>query len=161
MIWESKSKKDCQELLKSFQVRSSTDKQRKQKHIRINPTANQTENIKNSQEKLKLTLLVNMISNTYFATTTMHHFNRQTKKKKLIFEDESVVGPPSTGKPMIMESWVNMHYNFERLTGLTPGSSFNFASLLHTNACFMDECKLTDNQFEQWKSLAAGQCVPT
>lgn len=80
-----------------------------------------------------------------------------TKKKNNLFFH----GPPSTSKTMVMESLVNMHYNFERLTGLPPGSSFNFASLLHTNTCFMDECKLTENQFEQWKLLAAGQPMCT
>lgn len=62
---------------------------------------------------------------------------------------------------MIMESLVAMHYNYCRLTGLQPTSPFNFASLLDTNAVFMDECKLTDNQFEQWKLLAARQPMST
>lgn len=62
---------------------------------------------------------------------------------------------------MIMESLVQLHYNYTRLTGLSPNSSFNFASLVHANACFMDECKLTDNQFEQWKLLAAGLPMST
>lgn len=60
---------------------------------------------------------------------------------------------------MIMDR--SMHFNLTRLTGLTPQSSFNFASLIHTIACFMDECKLTDNQFEQWKLLAARQPMST
>ncbi|KAL4721501.1 hypothetical protein ACJJTC_013475 [Scirpophaga incertulas] len=38
---------------------------------------------------------------------------------------------------------------------------FNFSSLIYRNACFMDECKLTDNHFEQWKQLAGGQKMNT
>lgn len=56
---------------------------------------------------------------------------------------------------MIMNSLVECHFNYCRLTGLTPNSSFNFSGLLHCNACLMDECKLTENQFEQWKMLAS------
>lgn len=86
-----------------------------------------------------------------FAYMTKRHFYGKTRKKNNLF----FRGPPSTGKTMIMESLVQMHFNFERLTGLSPSSSFNFQSLLHSNAVFMDECKLTENQFEQWKLLAA------
>lgn len=99
----------------------------------------------------------NLINKTEFAINTRNHFYGKTKKKNNLF----FKGPPSTGKTMIMESLVKMHFNYARLTGLTPNSAFNFASILHTNACFMDECKLTDNQFEQWKLLAARQPMST
>lgn len=92
-----------------------------------------------------------------FARQTFNHLIRNCGKRNNLF----FYGPPSTGKTMIMESLVNLHFNFTRLTGLTPNSSFNFASLLNTNACFMDECKVTDNQFEQWKLLAAGSPMCT
>lgn len=92
-----------------------------------------------------------------FARNTFNHLIQNCGKRNNLF----FYGPPSTGKTMIMESLVNLHFNFARLTGLTPNSSFNFASLLNTNACFMDECKLTDNQFEQWKLLAAGSPMCT
>ncbi|VVD00239.1 unnamed protein product [Leptidea sinapis] len=74
-----------------------------------------------------------------------------SKEKQLV-----LLRPTEYWETMAMESLVEMHYNYTRLTGLTPSSSFKFCSLIHTNACFM-ECKLTDNQFEQWKLQAAGQ----
>lgn len=102
-------------------------------------------------------LTLNDIETMEFARDTFMHMSRQTGKKNNLFFH----GPPSTGKTMIMESLVNLHYNFARLTGLTANSSFNFSSLLNVNACFMDECRLTDNQFEQWKLLAAGSPMAT
>lgn len=54
---------------------------------------------------------------------------------------------------MIMESLVVCHCNFTRLTGLIDNSPFNLSSLIHSNACFMDEIKLTEIHFEQWKLL--------
>lgn len=99
----------------------------------------------------------NSINVYHFARDTKQHFYGQTEKKNNLF----FLGPPSTGKTMIMDSLANMHFNVTRLTGLTPQSSFNYSSLVHTNACFMDECKLTDNQFEQWKLLAARTPMPT
>lgn len=106
---------------------------------------------------LNLFLEDNGIEMFEFLKVTYEHFTGQAGKKNNLF----FMGMPSTGKTMIMESLVRLHYNFSRLTGLTPGSSFNFSSLLHTNACFMDECKLTDNQFEQWKLLASGSPMAT
>lgn len=129
----------------------------KSHYLRFNPNANHPDEVNNSLESLYEILIRNGISIHDFASATRDHFYKRTKKKNNLF----FYGPPSCGKTMIMESLVTMHYNFERLTGLTPGSSFNFSSLLHTNACFMDECKLTDNQFEQWKLLAGGQPMCT
>jgi len=97
-----------------------------------------------------------IIASQFFNDTFLHYDRRMRKKNNLFFS-----GPPSTGKTMLMETLVNCHYNFTRLTGLNSGSSFNFSSLLHTNACFMDECKLTENQFEQWKLLAGGTPMAT
>lgn len=54
---------------------------------------------------------------------------------------------------MIMKSLVVCHFNFTRLTGLIDNSPFNLSILIHSNACFMDEIKLIDNHFEQWKLL--------
>lgn len=81
---------------------------------------------------------------------------KTVKRNSLFF-----FGIPSTRKTMIMSSLIECQFNFCRLTGLTPNSSFNFRNLLHSNACFMDECKLTENQFEQWKLLASGMPVST
>lgn len=100
--------------------------------------------------KLDAFLIANGIDQKEFYKTTFMHFIGQTGKKNNLFFE----GGPSTGKTMIMDSLVAAHFNFSKLTGLTPGSSFNFGSVIHTNACFMDECKLTNNQFEQWKQLA-------
>lgn len=129
----------------------------KQHYLRLNPEANHPIEIENSYDKLRQLIVLNNIYPYGFAMQTKRHFYQQTNKRNNLF----FYGPPSTGKTMVMESLVRMHYNFERLTGLTPGSSFNFSSLLHTNACFMDECKLTENQFEQWKLLAAGSPMCT
>lgn len=129
----------------------------KQLQLKDNPNIENPEIIDWQIHKLRTILSMNGIEDRRFATLTKRHFYGQTKKKNNLF----FIGQPSTGKTMIMESLVQMHYNFERLTGLTPGSSFNFCSLVHSNACFMDECKLTENQFEQWKLLAAGQPMAT
>lgn len=99
----------------------------------------------------------NGIREDEFAKWTFNHFHMRTGKKNNLF----FYGPPSTGKTMIMNSLVECQFNFCRLTGLAPNSSFNFSSLLHTNACIMDECKLTENQFEQWKLLASGMAMST
>lgn len=64
-------------------------------------------------------------------------------------------GSPNTGKTNIMESLVLCHYNFSRLTCLHSNSMFNFGSLVHSNAVYMDECKMKQNQFEQWKLIAS------
>ncbi|CAH2105911.1 unnamed protein product [Euphydryas editha] len=85
-----------------------------------------------------------------FARQTRRHFFGMTGKKNNLF----FWGPPSTGKTMIMKSLVEMHYNYVIITGLQPTSPFNFSSAFNRNAIFMDECKLTDNQFEQWKLIA-------
>lgn len=103
------------------------------------------------------TLRQNGINEYNFARDTRRHFYGQTGKKNNLF----FYGPPSTGKTMIMKSLVEMHYNYAILTGLQPTSPFNFASLYARNACFMDECKLTDNQYEQWKLLAGRQTMNT
>lgn len=93
----------------------------------------------------------NRIDKSQFAKVTFYHFTAKSGKRNNLF----FLGPPSTGKTMIMNSLVECQFNYCRLTGLTPNSSFNFSGLLHTNACLMDECKLTENQFEQWKLLAS------
>lgn len=129
----------------------------KRLQLKQNPEMETREQIESTVLKLEYILIQNQINLQDFATITEHHFYGRTNKKNNLF----FIGPPSTGKTMIMESLVQLHYNYERLTGLTPGSSFNFCSLVHTNACFMDECKLTDTQFEQWKLLAAGQPMAT
>lgn len=131
------------ERCKSLQLKENPDV--------INPTT-----IEHHIRRLKYICRMNNIDERRFATLTKRHFFGQTKKINLFF-----IGQPSTGKTMIMESLIQMHYNYERLTGLTAGSSFNFCSLVHANACFMDECKLTENQFKQWKLLAAGQPMAT
>ncbi|CAG4951060.1 unnamed protein product [Parnassius apollo] len=102
-------------------------------------------------------LKMNHIEAEKFATDTIKHFEGKTGKKNNLF----FFGPPSTGKTMLATSLVESQFNYCRLTGLTPNSSFNFSGLLHTNACFMDECKLTENQFEQWKLLASGLPMST
>lgn len=124
---------------------------------RLDPECCQEGNIQNGLKKLIEIIQNNDIDVADFAKNTFMHLTRQTGKRNNLF----FMGPPSTGKTMIMESLVALHYNFARLTGLTPNSSFNFASLLNVNACFMDECKLTDNHFEQWKLLAAGSPMCT
>lgn len=129
----------------------------KQYELQQDPLANDPKIIEKGIDNLVKLLENNGINVYKFAKLTRHHFYGLTEKRNNLF----FLGPPSSGKTMIMESLVNMHYNFTRLTGLTPTSSFNFASLIHTNACFMDECKLTDNQFEQWKLLAARQPMST
>lgn len=110
-----------------------------------------------TMQKFKEILLMNGINLKSFFFNTFHHFTRQSNKMNNLF----FLGPPSTGKTMIMNSLVECHFNFCRLTGLISNSSFNFSGLLHTNACLMDECKLTDNQFEQWKLLASGLPMST
>lgn len=129
----------------------------KELQLRTNDRASEPEEIQKLLRQLKHTLIMNDIDYRGFAKITHDHFYGLTKKKNNLF----FIGPPSTGKTMIMESLVELHFNYERLTGLTPGSSFNFSSLIHSNACFMDECRLTDNQFEQWKLLAARQPMCT
>ncbi|KPJ17523.1 hypothetical protein RR48_01857 [Papilio machaon] len=129
----------------------------KQYELQQDPTINDPPVVEQGIDNLVNLLENNGIHPYQFAKLTKEHFYGQTEKRNNLF----FLGPPSSGKTMIMESLVNMHYNFTRLTGLAPTSSFNFASLIHTNACFMDECKLTDNQFEQWKLLAARQPMST
>lgn len=129
----------------------------KQYELQQDPSASDPETVEEGLDNLVTLLDKNAINIYHFAERTKKHFYGQTEKKNNLF----FLGPPSTGKTMLMNSLVNMHYNITRLTGLTPNSSFNFASLIHTNACFMDECKLTDNQFEQWKLLAARQPMST
>lgn len=102
-------------------------------------------------------LTSNNIDVAKFITVTYKHFIQESGKKNNLF----FIGPPSTGKTMLMNSLVDCHFNYSRLTGLVSNSSFNFSGLLHTNACLMDECKLTDNQFEQWKLLASGAPMST
>lgn len=116
-----------------------------------------TENVRELAEKLKKIIEDNEIDYEDFCRVTHAHYHKRLGKKNNLF----FIGPPSTGKTMIMESLLECHYNFSRLTGLTSSSSFNFSSLLNVNACLMDECKLTDNQFEQWKLLAAGTPMAT
>lgn len=121
------------------------------------PNADDNVEIMHQLAELENILLLNYIDLSEFAKDTYEHFNKLTKKKNNLF----FYGPPSTGKTMIMESLVEMHFNYTRLTGLHSTSTFNFSSLIHVNACFMDECKITDNQFEQWKLLAARQPMST
>lgn len=106
----------------------------------------------NDLKKLHAWVLNNNIGVNHFANVTYKHFHKMTGKKNNLF----FYGPPSTGKSMIMESLVACHYNFTRLTGLVDNSPFNFSSLIHANACFMDEIKLTESHFEQWKLIAGG-----
>lgn len=129
----------------------------KQLQLKKIPHLTTYEAINTQVAQLESMLEQNYISKRQFAKYTKKHFYGLTKKKNNLF----FRGPPSTGKTMLMESLVRMHFNYERLTGLTPQSSFNFSSLIHSNACFMDECKLTENQFEQWKLLAAGTPMAT
>lgn len=107
--------------------------------------------------RLKMLLEDNNIDVMEFAIVTFKHITNQLGKKNNLYFH----GPPSTGKTMIMESLCDVNFNVSRLTGLTPNSQFNFSSVYNTNACFMDECKLTDNQFEQWKLLAGGSKMDT
>lgn len=125
--------------------------------LKRDPEANTISTIKTGSENLAHLLQENNINPFEFAQYTRWHFHKMTQKKNNLF----FKGPPSTGKTMVMESLVEMQFNYERLTGLTPNSPFNFSALVHKNACFMDECKLTDNQFEQWKLLAGGQPMST
>lgn len=113
--------------------------------------------IEETKLQLKEIITRNKIDLIDFFKNTYKHFNGASKKKNNLF----FLGPPSTGKTMIMTSLVECHFNYCRLTGLISNSSFNFSGLLHTNACLMDECKLTDNQFEQWKLLASGLPMST
>lgn len=129
----------------------------KQYQLQQDPEANNHRTVYDGVEDLEILLTKNQLNPFTFSKVTKDHFYGKTGKKNNLF----FYGPPSTGKTMIMESLVALHYNYCRLTGLTPTSPFNFASLLHTNACFMDECKLTDNQFEQWKLLAGRQPMST
>jgi hypothetical protein len=121
------------------------------------PELNTEESITEQLEYLLYILQLNNINVTKFAQDTYNHFRGKLGKVNNLF----FYGQPSTGKTTIMQSLVECHFNYTRLTGLNPNSTFNFASLLHTNACFMDECKLTDNQFEQWKLLASNSPMPT
>lgn len=129
----------------------------KRLQIKENPDIGRTAHITRNVNKLEAICFLNEFNLTYFATVTKKHFFGQIKKKNNL----CFVGLPSTGKTMVMESLVQMQFNYERLTGLTPGSSFNFSSLVHTNAWFMDKCKLTENQFEQCKLLAVEQPMST
>lgn len=124
---------------------------------RIDPTIAEEDNIHRILLHMIGFLKDNGINILEFSRCTYLHLTQQLGKKNNLF----FYGAPSTGKTMIMETLQALHYNTTRLTGLTPNSSFNFMSLLHTNACFMDECKLTDNQFEQWKLLAGGAAMST
>lgn len=99
----------------------------------------------------------NNINPGEFAETTYKHFTGALGKKNNFF----FLGAPSTGKTMVMTSLADAQFNTGKLTGLASNSSFNFASIVHCNACFMDECKLTNNQFEQWKLLAANADMNT
>lgn len=103
--------------------------------------------------KLQQWITINGINEYEFANVTFRHFRKLTGKKNNLF----FKGPPSTGKSMIIESLINCHFNYTRLTGLNESSSFNFSSLVHSNACLMDEIKVTETLFEVWKLLAAGQ----
>ncbi|KAI8437472.1 hypothetical protein MSG28_011794 [Choristoneura fumiferana] len=125
--------------------------------LKADPDIMSEEVIDNTLAKLKILLEDNGIDVTNFAITTFKHITNQLGKKNNLYFH----GPPSTGKTMIMESLCDVNFNVSRLTGLTPNSQFNFASVYNTNACFMDECKLTDNQFEQWKLLAGGSKMDT
>lgn len=103
--------------------------------------------------KLQNWLKLNSIDEKEFAHVTYNHFMQKSGKKNNLF----LKGPPSTGKSMVIESLISCHFNFTRLTGVNETSSFNFASLIHANACLMDEIKVTNHLFETWKLLAAGQ----
>jgi len=129
----------------------------KQFDLSLNPEANKPELVIEMIEDMIKFLKHNNIDFIEFFKNTYLHYKKQLQKKNNLF----FIGPPSTGKTMIMETLVACHYNFTRLTGLSSGSTFNFSSLLHTNACLMDECKLTENQFEQWKLLAGGSPMST
>lgn len=107
--------------------------------------------------KLKTILVNTGINLKNFAERTFEHLQGKSGKRNYLF----FYGPPTTGKTVIMNSLVECQLNFCRLTGLTPNSSYHFSGLLHSNACFMDECKLTENQFEQWKLLASGMSMST
>lgn len=123
----------------------------------MNANADDAELIKISIEKLEKLLRDNEIDAKKFATDTKNHYYRLTGKKNNLF----FFGPPDCGKTAVAESLADCHYNTARLTGLNSSSTFNFASLIHVNAVFMDECKMTVNQFEQWKLLAGGSPMST
>jgi DNA replication protein DnaC len=121
------------------------------------PELNTDEAVNEQLEYLTYILKLNEIDVLKFSKDTYNHFRGKLGKVNNIF----FYGQPSTGKTTIMQSLVECHFNYTRLTGLNPNSTFNFSSLLHTNACFMDECKLTDNQFEKWKLLASNSPMST
>jgi hypothetical protein len=123
----------------------------------IEPELNTEKNIEEEIKFLETILTLNRIDIEKFAKDTYKHFKGEMDKKNNLF----FIGQPSTGKTMIMHPLVECHFNYCKLTGLNPNSTLNFSSLIHSNACFMDECKLTDNQFEQWKLLASSSPMAT
>lgn len=125
--------------------------------LKTEPDLTTDEEITQQVQYIEDILAKNNIDAEKFKQDTYRHFNGITKKRNNLF----FYGPPSTGKTLLMNSLIQCHYNYSRLTGLFSASNFNFASLVNTNACFMDECKLTDNQFEQWKLLASSSPMPT
>ncbi|KAL4710087.1 hypothetical protein ACJJTC_016489 [Scirpophaga incertulas] len=129
----------------------------KQYQLKTNPHAADPDIIHEGVRKLEALLMKNDINVYSFSYKTYAHLHRQLGKQNNLF----FYGPPGGGKTTIMESLVECHFNYTCLTGLTPTSPFNFSSLIYRNACFMDECKLTDNHFEQWKQLAGGQKMNT
>lgn len=59
---------------------------------------------------------------------------------------------------MMMEFLMVCHFNFTGLIGLIDNFPFNLSLLTHSNACFMNEIKLTENHFEQWKLIGEFPC---
>lgn len=125
--------------------------------LRRDPKANDFDTVYEGVMELESHLTYNDINHYNFARDTRRHFYGLTGKRNNLF----FYGPPSTGKTLVMKSLIEMHYNYCILTGLQPTSPFNFSNTYMRNACFMDECKLTDNQFEQWKLLAGRQPMNT
>lgn len=129
----------------------------KVKFLKESPECTSQEYSDNTMRSFENLLKCNNINLENFFKMTFYHMHGKMGKRNNLF----FFGPPSTGKTMVMNALVECQFNFCRLTGLTPNSSFNFSGLLHCNACYMDECKLTENQFEQWKLLASGMPMST
>lgn len=128
----------------------------KAKYERDNDKEFNNEYLEAANNTLKNILAANNIKEVFAHATYTHFTNKSKKKNNLCF-----FGPVSTGKTMIMTSLVDAQFNYCRLTGLTPDSSLNFSGLFHCNACLMDESKIKENQFEQWKLLASGMPMST
>ncbi|CAG4938847.1 unnamed protein product [Parnassius apollo] len=80
--------------------------------------------------------------------------------KKWTFEDDMSFLVPHYKERNTISS-VDYDDDSDVSLGLQPTSAFNFDNLVTRNACFLDECRLTDNQFKQWKLLAGGQTMNT